>query len=535
MYWVVFILAGAALAQAPRGQTGLIEGRVANAVTGLGIRDVMVRLQSESEDYSITAVSGENGSFTFLEVPAGNYRISGSREGFYSPRTPPAHVSVANQQALKDVGIRLISLARVSGRVFGEDRKPRSDALVSVLRVQYSDGTPWLTPVRSDMNQTSIRDFEVSTNEDGSFTVEGLEDGEYYLVVKTPRVPLVFYPGVSSSTLAVPIVVQPGKDVFGIRFDLPVPDLHVVNFDVVMSDNSGTLGKPLLCSVIQVSDQFYAVVADKESLTSHNDGRWSISPGLSTGSYRVLCTPRPLLYGTTIGLLHVDVTNSDVEAGQMIVSGNVAVRGRIDVSNSDIGAVNYKELRLFLIPDSGWPITLTPGLAAGRPVANDGTFTFRMGEVENVPPGKYQVRLTGLPPNAYIEEIRYDHKTIADGRLQIDRAGDLVLRISGPGAVIKGIVRDARGLPQGNVPVLLLPSMDQRGNHSLFKEVLTDTDGGFVIRGIRRGEYGLISWTKAKAGAHLNSRFMEQFESRVIKVSVPGSSEFIVNPTLVEN
>ena len=72
---------------------GSISGSITDSSSGL-VPDAKVTLRSPATNLTRDVVSGSNGAYTFVNLPAGDYRLTVSKEGFRPAEAPQIHVDV---------------------------------------------------------------------------------------------------------------------------------------------------------------------------------------------------------------------------------------------------------------------------------------------------------------------------------------------------------------------------------------------------------------------------------------------------------
>jgi len=157
--------------------TGRLRGRVLAADTGAIVRRAQVRISSPDIGTK-TAFTDAQGRYEFKDLPAGRFTVSVTKSGFVTmqygqsrPFEPGRPIELADAQVLEKADVALPRGSAVSGRVLDEFGEPVSDANVTAMRMQYSNGRRRLGP--SGRPST--------TNDLGQFRVFGLPPGEYYI------------------------------------------------------------------------------------------------------------------------------------------------------------------------------------------------------------------------------------------------------------------------------------------------------------------------------------------------------------------
>jgi hypothetical protein len=183
-----------ALPQAPiAATTGSIEGIVVRSDNGALVAGARVTLMfspfagmpAGQWPLNQTVVTAGDGKFTFKDVAAFGYSLSGTADGFVRQEVGQRAVNgqgrpvlVTANQVLKDVVIRLIPTGIVSGRVLDENGQPATGAPVQLLRSVYN---------------AQGRSLQVAGNavadDRGEYRAFGVLPGRYYLLAGTPPRP----------------------------------------------------------------------------------------------------------------------------------------------------------------------------------------------------------------------------------------------------------------------------------------------------------------------------------------------------------
>jgi len=150
-----------------------------------------------------------------------------------------------------------------------------------------------------------------------------------------------------------------------------------------------------------------------------------------------------------------------------------------------------------------------------------GSFTLK-----SLPEAKFSILVNGLPPDAYISDLRQGTRNAySDG--VIDETSDdnlsepIQITVKPRGGTLQGMVQNANQEAVRNAGVVLVPNAPRRGNSLLYKRVTADTSGRFSIRGIAPGGYKIFAWPSLPEGsAEENDEFIAPFELRGTAVDV---------------
>ena len=160
--------------------TGVISGTITTADTGRPVRGARVSLVGNMP-VARAAVTDAQGTFSFERLPAGQYSIGVSRNGFLpasfgqkKPGGPGTTFALADgQKAAAD--IQMIRGGVISGRALGEDGEPMSNAQIRAWRYVSNAGVK------------RLQQTDGATSDDrGEYRLFGLQPGDY-LVSSTPN------------------------------------------------------------------------------------------------------------------------------------------------------------------------------------------------------------------------------------------------------------------------------------------------------------------------------------------------------------
>lgn len=179
-------------AAAPR--TSMVVGQVVDGATGAPIGDAIVRL-SASRVADPTAprdrvMADGEGRFFFSELPAGAYALQAAKDGYVpgqfgqrDPRGQSQTLTLAANERVTDVRIRLWKYAAIAGRVVDEAGEPVVGVAVRALRKDVIAG-------RIQFGSTEIApEFVPSTLTDdrGMFRLSQLTPGTYAVAVPSTQ------------------------------------------------------------------------------------------------------------------------------------------------------------------------------------------------------------------------------------------------------------------------------------------------------------------------------------------------------------
>jgi hypothetical protein len=152
--------------------------------------------------------------------------------------------------------------------------------------------------------------------------------------------------------------------------------------------------------------------------------------------------------------------------------------------------------------------------------AADGTF-----KLPELTPGRFSVRAQ-LPSDLYLVSARFAGREILDTVFTVeqDSTGPLEFTVASGSASIEGTVTTKTDDPAPFARVVLVPSLNRRGNPNLFVSVFTDYTGAFSIKSVPPGDYTLLAWDWVRLYSYLNPEVLGAYEGSGRNITVrPGS------------
>ena len=132
----------------------------------------------------------------------------------------------------------------------------------------------------------------------------------------------------------------------------------------------------------------------------------------------------------------------------------------------------------------------------------------------DIPEGHYAVTVGGLPPTAYVADIRFGAASVFDNGIDIGgQPQPLQVVVAADGATVQGIVV-SKSRPMPNVTVVLVPPEPRRKNTLLYKSVVADNNGKFKIQAVAPGSYTVFAWQNVVPGAWQNAEFLQKYWSQ---------------------
>lgn len=503
--------------------TCTVAGTVVKLAGSEPLKSATVRLESV-EDHTLTfsASTDPAGRFEIKGIQAGRYRMRAIRDGYvtaeYGQRTlsdPGSVLTLKPGQNLKDLLFRLVSSAVISGRIQNEDGDPLAWVRVSALRQVFFRGRRRLvtetTVVTNDLGEYRLfglrpgRYFVDATYKPGQ-RLDPVDEGDDATTGKSGYVP-TYYPGTPDPAKAIAMTVKTGEEISSTDFLLEPTTTYSVRGHVSILGMRRSTDGVVLALEPRTSGRLWST-PNRQTLVDKGDNSFEIADVLP-GSYTLtgMWMNEGRRYQTQ---QTVDISNSDIESVQLILTPGWNVSGQVVWD----GSQSTEKGRLDIFVRS---VSTTFANATQVQVAPNGTFPLR-----ELPEGTYQLTTAGQTADCYVKSIRYAGMEVPDDEFNVIRGTQATLEvtISTHGARVQGMVTDVDGLPLGGVWVVLVPTGSHASEFHLFKQVTSDQNGRFDIRGIAPGDYTLFSWEQVERGAWEDPEFLKEFEGKGQSLSV---------------
>ncbi len=491
---------------------------VINSVTGDPVKKATVTLQALERPSNHAAVTDSAGHFHFDSVEPGNYQAIANRDGFMSPRMPrdpwSKPIAVTEEHQVKDLVIKLVPLAVVSGHVFDEDGDPMARAQVQALRYVYRPG---------DVRQLNPAGF-ASTNDLGEYQLLDLEPGQYYFLAAvhprlaglplhtrgaTPELtyPDTLYPSAMHAEQATASRVGPGTQLTGIDFRVhKVPAYHVRGKVV-----DGRTGQPIRNTRIRFQSResvFFDRVQVQENGTF--DAR-----GVIGGSYILVCqTPEGLSTQQS-----VNVGDHDVDDVLLVLRPPSEIAGTVRRE----GPPPQQEVTVQVALNQ-----LEIGSQESPTVNADGRFAMK------VTPAVYQI-FVACGAGAYVKSMHFGDQDVTGGKIDLTQPASGALNIVCRTDVgqIQGSVQNEHGEAAPAALITVSPDGEHQGRRDLLYQLTSDQNGKFDYRDIAPGDYKVFAWESGDEMMTQSAEFRKAFESRAASVNVSPAGHVSVQLKLI--
>jgi hypothetical protein len=211
--------------------------------------------------------------------------------------------------------------------------------------------------------------------------------------------------------------------------------------------------------------------------------------------------------------------NRDIADLRVVVNLGAPLSGEVLVNGTGGSAIKRESIRLNLRSLDTTPASFV-NLIGSIPVDMSGKFT-----AVNVPEARYTFQVSGLPPTAYVADIRQGGTSVMDNGFVHDQsATPIQIIVDANGATLQGTVMKSDGKPAANATVVLVPPQGRRQNALLYKNVTTNETGSFTLKGVSPGPYSIFAWESVLPGAWQNAEFISRYEARGQQISLSSLS-----------
>lgn len=522
----------------PKEETCVISGIVVRKGDAAPLKNATVQLvNGEDRDHKIAAKTGADGQFELRNIPAGQYKMSASRNGYVEyaygqkkPNDPGATFTLRPGQTMTDLIFRLGRAGVITGRVFDDDGEPMNNAIVMAMRQGYVDGKKEY----EDVDQQSSNDL-------GEYRIHGLAPGRYIVSAQAPlweRIvgdreylasgknepekgyPRIYYPNATDSGRATSVEVKEGDEITSIDIfmkEVPVYRIRGRVVNTVSNGKSSRSGLSLLRKTGKRQREFINWAPTKKA-----DGTFEV-PEVVPGEYTLIAFANEdgKNYSTQED---VEVVNADVEGITLVIAPGIEMQGRV-IWDGKMSLAGEEEL---VIAESKEDARI--GGSQAR-VKDDQTFLLK-----DVQQGTFELNVMGLSKDCYIREMRQGETLLEEDSLRVGKGttGAILIVVSSRGAKLKGTVTNEESLPVAGAWVVAVPEEAKRKVHRLFKSVTTDQNGQYELRGLAPGKYSLFSWDGAERGAWEDEDFLKPFADRGVSVEVADQDAKGVDLSLIQ-
>jgi hypothetical protein len=481
----------------------IVEGSVINIQNSRTIPRATVTLLHLKGTGSKSQRADGRGHFLFRNVEPGIYRLMAERAGFFSDdrkREYQPIFEIAAGEHAKDIPVRLIPSALVSGRVRDEYNDPVQDAEIRILAVQTRLGQQYLRVAAKAL-----------TDDRGEYRIASLHPGKYYLVVEDKSKPLATLTAIIENVNA----LQKMRDEKGrpLRVEMPgVPDPPYTYAPLFYPDTTDFRQAQSL--KLNPGDEMAADFLLMSAPVVSIHGRViNGMTGQATSSATVAAFWTNYVEGGGIPALLAQGSSFEVRG---IAPGTYTLRatftenqrvfhGEETIEVGDRGAQN---VQITALPD--FVATGHVRFAGPTEKPRKASIEF-VGEglmprvrASTVPPDlvyeaelrpnvRYRAMVRNLPYDYYLKSVAISQHEMAPDNVVVNGLrGDLELIVSTAGGHIEGALTNPRNEPTRG-SILLIPDVPEPGPPDLFRRTSADSKGNFMFSGVAPGSYRMLA------------------------------------------
>jgi len=524
----------------------IIEGSVINIQNSRTVPRASVTLLRVKGTGTKSQRCDSSGHFMFQNVEPGSYRLMAQRQGFFSDASKREYqpiVDVSAGEHVKNMPVRLMPAAVVSGEVLDEYNDPVPDVEIRLLAIQRKLG-------QMDLRAAG----KAITDDRGQYRVAGLHPGKYYVVAEykpnnasmealksmiaeklLERRPVnsvpqneplrfdatqesgepaytyapLFFPATSDFQQAQALRLNPGDEVATNFLLISAPVVSIRG----KVTNGLTGGPPTGASVAA----FWTTYIQGEGMpaqVSSEDGTFEIR-GVAPGTYTLRADfnqDKQIFEGEQT----VEVGNEGAQNVQISALPDFDAAGHVTIA----GTPDHPP-RNVLIEFAGEGLMPRVRASASFP-----EFKF---EAQLRPDRHYYARALNLPEDYYLKSVAISgHEMPPDDVLVSGTRGDMELTFSAAGAQVEGVLYDSKGEPTRG-SVLLAPDVPQPGPPDLYRRTSADSKGKFTLHGVAPGSYRLVALESLNLDAEINEPdFLRTIGNRGQNLSVEENGKYTV-------
>lgn len=490
-----------------------IAGTVVNAASGAPLRHATVSILAEEDGHTIAAVeSGDDGHFSFNNLPAAKYQLTASKRGFrtafYDEHDEFNSAIVAGPDLeTGDLTLRLVPGASLHGVVLTEGGDPVENARV-MLFLKAHDGRPGMRIHQAD---------SAATDDTGAYEFDNLAAGEYRLVVVAEpwyalhrsskrqaaqsfsvdgnrrsdqmstldvAYPITYFDSTTDEASATPLVLAGGS-----REEADI-NLHAVPALRIQVDTPRKPDGSTARAELRQTVYGEVVGAESAGFLDATQSENTEFTGVAPGHYQ-------LVQGDPPRIVELDaVANQQIDPALGAAAGSV--RGTLRDST---GAPFGDDCSVTLEP-------LDPGqhqTSIQTPCIR-GAFLF-----SSAPPGEWLLSIAAPAGDLPITSISAGGHARRGNQLTVpDRSISAAVTVAQDATELTGFARrDGKGV--SGLLIVLVPS-DMASLESLGRRDQSDSDGSFSLRNVIPGKYTLTAiedgWTLDWANPQAIARYL---------------------------
>lgn len=516
--------------------------------------------------FSQLAVTGDEGTCAFVNVPSGLYIVRAAKTGYVT--TPfgvtqdddePTLVAVQTGVATEAISISLPAGGAITGVVRQPNGEPAARVAVALME-PIGDGRRFAKPSSAAAVGAVVR---TQTDDSGTYRLYGLPSGRYLVqatsivppklgqtITDNPTLLRGYYPNSVDVAGAAAVALQTAQEVPNI--DVQLQPLTLVNVSGVVlwqSDrprpNFRLLAFPsgLFANLNDELDARFVVESPDGLYTNpvsiERDNSFVLR-GVPPGVYELWlrsiaaeASPddaNPAVWGQAI----IVVGNTEVSNVAIGLQSSAVVSGRIEVEPS--GAAGDREKL------TGGVVSLTPteppgvrsrALRVSATIEPDGRF-----RLVGVTPGRYTFDVLLRDRNWAVTSARTNERDLFETPIDVeanDSITDVVARVTNVQQLVSGRLLDGADRPVAGTRIVIFPA-DRRlwmSGSRRIRTVKTATDGTFLLNGVPAGEYRLGALTVALDPMKIDPAVLDAMSSSSVPFAIDRGARKVIDIRLV--
>jgi hypothetical protein len=475
----LILLASMQVEAAFAGQT--VDGRVVNAVTGIGVPHAAVNF-IRADEVAYSATTDSQGHFRIDTVGPGSYMATYTARGYWPIPNylvdedferqcgrcfmaerggQPFQVTAGGDPVRLEV--KMSPIGKIAGRVLDDVGQPVANA-----GILLHWGDSWLCelPLCTGIFR------ETKTNEKGEYSVTDLDvPGTWLLSAVAPSSwkpgwAQTFYPGVTDPRLAVRVMVRVGGDISNLEIKLAAVPVHRIG-GVVLD----TRGNPVPAATVELRK---GVGSPAVTRSTRNDGTFAFE-AVTEGEWRITANAD---HGGaklwTAQSVHLEA--HDLEHLELRAAAPFGIQGKVVVEVPE-GAPAPRPPSVMLVPNE-------VGSFPTRVQDARGEF-----QIRNIYVDAYEILPEPAPPQCYLDSIRIGGRdALESGVAIVPGSPPLTVTYKFGGGTVRGTVEKCAA---GTVRLLPHDKAMWRPGFVFFAPC--DSNDRYAITAVRPGEYYAVA------------------------------------------
>lgn len=508
-------------------KTFTISGTVTNAVTGEPIRRALVHVNGPGPA-QLAGLTGPDGHFQVGGVAQGQAFLTAEKPGFFDEQAlhpgsyTPQNAAVNVGPGTNEFHIQLFPEAKIRGRVLDPDGEPIEELQLQLVTRAILDGRKQLQP-----------GMTASTDENGTYRMEGLRPGQYFL--RTMARPLFsgfgafpqsayppqYYPNSPDLASAQSLELKPGQEA---EADFTDFTLHPIPTSTISGMATGVSQSGLSIS--------YQGADGQESSGNYfrfdpRTGKFALGM-MTSGSWTLHFTSTDSKGNTYYAEQGIEVTGSDISGLQIALQPMPAIP--VIVNRAVPASASQNSSSSPTDQDAGVQVQLLPTnnainerfYAAPRPGSPQGPLS-----IQGVHPGNYKVVAQAFGPEC-VESVSAGNIDLWHNDLLISPGSQpppITVALRNDCATITGTVRSENQ----NAPAMILVVLDSApAEPKLFP---TQANQTFTAASLSPGTYRVWAFSNIEGLEYANPDALRDYPSQ--QLSLGANQKASVNLALI--